>query len=167
MAKTKKTYIYASSRQFKTKPAVAGQFLENIRKRDGMIEPEIVVEDSRPVGKGLHDDLEWDNAIAGQLHRIEQAKRVIRSVVVLVEDQDTGKETKEIAYVSVGNMEHKSSYTSMTEALKDDEIMDQIFQDALAQLRGWHKRFGKIKELAEAAVHVKEALDAMPKKVAV
>ena len=53
----------------------------------GRLTPESVVEAARDASSPLHEHFNWNNESAAHSHRIEQARRLIRSIrVVIVED---------------------------------------------------------------------------------
>ncbi len=165
MAKAKNnevtSWAYTQTR-FPVEPEVAGKTLEAIRKRDGGLNPEIVVEDARPKNAPLHPAFEWDNATAGQQYRVIQARQMIRSVVCIRENTDTGKKVEEIRYVSIGNLEHKSKYTTTIEALSDEEMKHQVMKDARAQMLGIQRRCQRIEDMAESMELLRQSIDAIP-----
>jgi hypothetical protein len=55
---------------------------EVLYERNGKLTPELVVDAARPQRSALHDYFEWDDAIAGEAFRREQARHLIKSVRV-------------------------------------------------------------------------------------
>ena len=54
--------------------------LTAIYQQRGILTPELVVDESRAPDAPLHDRFEWDDAIAGEAYRRDQAHRMIQSV---------------------------------------------------------------------------------------
>lgn len=76
--------------------AETSEILEQLRlENDGKLIPDDVVEAAGEVSHPLHDYFEWDDDKAGHQHRLWQARVLIRSVRVTVEDR------KVPAYVNV------------------------------------------------------------------
>ncbi len=60
---------------------------------DGSILAQDVVDAARPEGSPLHSHFTWDDSIAADAYRVEQARRLIRSYKVhVVSDKASGKE---------------------------------------------------------------------------
>jgi hypothetical protein len=77
----------------------AGEELDRIQVRDGKIEAPVVVEEARPSDAPLHPAFEWNNKMAAEQYRLQQARHLIRAVHVIVEEN--GKAHAEPEYVSV------------------------------------------------------------------
>jgi hypothetical protein len=57
--------------------------LQNIYNDRGGLTPALVVDEARPVKSALHSRFEWDDTVAGEKWRLEQAAELIRSVKVV------------------------------------------------------------------------------------
>lgn len=69
-------------------PQVTGEALADIReRRDGKLDPQDVVDVARH-DNALHGAFEWDDSVAGEAFRRDQARNLIRAVVILVEELD-------------------------------------------------------------------------------
>lgn len=55
-----------------------------LRLNQNRLTPDLVLEDARNKNSPLHDIFEWNNAIAAQKYRLDQARELIRSVKVEV-----------------------------------------------------------------------------------
>lgn len=134
---------------------VAGAELERIRVlHNGRLESEMVVEAARDAASPLHPAFEWNDAIAAGAYRIEQAKYLIRSIeVVLDEDQD---QRPMRAFVSVVRDEDRS-YTSVGHAMADPDLRRQVLIGALRELEAWRERYAELVELAKVFAAIEEA----------
>jgi hypothetical protein len=68
----------------------AGSELDRIRRRDGTIRPDVVVDEARPEEAPLHPAFEWRDPVAAEQWREHQAStliRVVRVVPVPVEER--------------------------------------------------------------------------------
>jgi hypothetical protein len=74
--------------------------LENLYKRVGKLTPQLVVDEARNKTHPLHDHFEWDDAVAAELHRLEQARSLIRKVKIKYLDADEQRQEVR-AFVSV------------------------------------------------------------------
>lgn len=126
----------------------AGEVLERIYSRDGVIEPEVIVRESEAPSAPLHNCFEWDNEKAAHKYRITQAQGIIRAIVA-VEDTNTAQETR--AFVSVDREYHPVSVV-----IRNPEKRDVMLQNALCELRWFERKYQALKELAPVFNAVKE-----------
>lgn len=149
-------YQWKSEARLKIDPQVAGEELERIRTWDnGRLDAKSVVEVSRDPGAPLHPAFEWDDAKAAEGFRVEQAKYMIRMIVVSPEPEK--EEAKPIrAFVSVVRDEDRS-YTSVSHAMADPELRRQVLLTALRELEAWRDRYAELVELANVFAVIEEA----------
>lgn len=75
--------------------------LQTIRAAHGLLTPALVVDAARPAEHPLHGHFQWDDGIAAEAWRREQARKLIRSVRVTY-SAGTGAETHSVrAYHAV------------------------------------------------------------------
>jgi len=130
----------------------AGQALEEMVRRRGILTPGIVVEESRPEDAPLHDEFEWDDAIAAQQYREHQARYIIRSVVVEMPNRDDRLVRAFVSVVpdsdSAPKMGVGQVYVRTTDALADEMLRKQVLKRALGELEAWQRRYEDLEELA-------------------
>lgn len=117
------------------------------RKNDGLLKPEIVVEESRPATAPLHSRFEWNDSVAGQQYRIWQARQLIRvSIEVLKGTEETCK-----VFVSLtpDREEEAGGYRVMTQVLSHTQMRAQLLKDALDELEVFREKYRQLKELAK------------------
>ena len=133
----------------------AGEELERIRTRhNGRLEPEWVVHEAKAKRNPLHDLFEWDDNVAAQNYRVDQARGVIRSIDVVVEEVEAPKPVR--AFVSVWRGSDRS-YTSVSHAMSDPKLRQQVLAEALASLEAWRKRYAELEELADVFAVIDKA----------
>jgi len=62
---------------------VIGEVLQGIAEREGRVNPQAVVDEARPEGSRIHDHFEWDDSVAAEAHRKQQARQLVRQVVIV------------------------------------------------------------------------------------
>lgn len=62
--------------------------LEAVRARHGRLTPDVVLDDAREPGHPLHSRFEWNDSVAAERYRREQAHELIRSVRVTYRPSD-------------------------------------------------------------------------------
>ena len=152
-------YQWKEGSHAKVDPQIAGEELERIRVRhNGRLESELVVEAAQDEANPLHTAFEWDNAVAADAYRLDQARYLIRSIEVVVQETAEAKPVR--AFVSVVRDEDRS-YTSVAHALSDPELRRQVLMGALSELEAWRKRHAELVELAEVFASIDQARDAI------
>lgn len=130
----------------------AGEEIERIRTRqNGRLEPQDIVAASRDPEATLHPVFEWDDAVAAEAYRVDQARYVIRSLVVQISKAPDAPPVR--AFVSV-TRDTDRSYTSTTHALADPDLRQQVLERALAELQSWRRRYSELVELAQVFAQI-------------
>lgn len=151
--KAKTTYRWAAGKRFNVPAPAAGAAIEAIRAEYGNVTPAAVVDAARSARHPLHKAFNWDDTEAAQKWREHQARMLIGSIRLVVEE-DTGP-TERIAYVSITSRELGRGYVRSADAMRDPEYRQESITEALAALNGWRERYGHLTDLAE----VFEAVD--------
>ena len=71
----------------------AGSELDRIRRRDGTIRPDVVVDEARPEEAPLHPAFEWRDPVAAEQWREHQARTLIKVVRVVPADANESQVT--------------------------------------------------------------------------
>ena len=125
----------------------AGNELQRIYERDGVIEPETVVAESQTPSAPLHSCFEWDDEKAAHKYRITQAQTIIRSIVVAEE----AKQPETRAFVSV-----EREYHPVSIVIRNPEKRDVLLQNALNELRWFERKYNTLQELSNVFAAIKE-----------
>lgn len=120
---------------------VAGEELNRIYERDGIIEPEIVVLESESNSAPLHNCFEWDNAKAAHKYRITQAQNIIRAIVTIEETEQTSVETR--AFVNV-----QREYHPISVVMRSEEKQNLLLKKAIEELKWFEKKYNSLRELS-------------------
>lgn len=140
---------------------LVGKAFEAIEQRDGNITPARVVDEARPENAPLHPAFEWDDTVAAETYRMEQAKYLIRMLVVtdvhpeqtepvrglvsvIIKPADEEEDAGEWKWPGAG----KQCYVSTARALQDDVWRRQVLRQALWELSCWERRYQHLEELA-------------------
>ena len=153
-ATASRTHRWKSGSRFPVRPAVAAAALDAIaRASAGAVTPAAVVDAARSTRHPLHRCFTWDDTVAAERWREQQARVLIGAVRVIVEDG--GKGASQVAFLSVNVRDAGRAYMASTVVLSDDDYREQALAEALAALNGWRRRHRHLNELAE----VFEAID--------
>lgn len=126
----------------------AGEELERIYKRDGIITPEKVLEDNTEAGTPLHDCFEWDDTAAAYKYRVKQAKEIIQTIVTA---SDSAPQLPPVrAFVSVSRDFHPIKIV-----LDDKEMKESLLSCAVSELKAFERKYSTLSELAEVFEAIK------------
>jgi hypothetical protein len=121
-------------------PQRIGEALEQIGKL-GEIKPQAIVDAARkdPV---LHPHFEWDDGVAGELHRRSQARSLVSSLRV-ERIAANGQTVAAPAFISLPGLEKDSglSYQPLDVVESSATLQRQMLTQALGDLRSWTHRY--------------------------
>lgn len=133
---------------------VVGEQFEAIEKRDGSLTKKAVVEAARPEDSPMHSLFEWDDAVAGELYRENQAGYYIRTleVEIVPVGGKSGKAVTMRGFVNVApvmkNMpESKGTYINTQRAIQTPDTYMIVLERAKNELRMFREKYRDIKEL--------------------
>ena len=129
----------------------AGEELQRIcDDYGGELDPHDVVDKSRPEEAVLHPCFEWRDEVAAELYRTDQARGIIRCIVVVKEDEPQ-KNVRAFHHVT-------ANYEPIKTVVNDKEKLSQLLKNARSELNAFRVKYRMLKELAP----VFEAIDNLP-----
>ncbi len=145
-------------------PTAAHKRTEKIRKsKGGILVPKDVVDDARPEDAILHPAFEWDNDAAAEMYRENQARSLLRNIV-LIEKEEGADRSPEPIYINVRAVnDEPRGYRRVVDVAEDDELRQTVLQDLAVGLTAWKQRIvrfadlGAVQEKLEELAEVIEA----------
>jgi len=127
-------------------------------KEDGVISPEKVVDAARPKTSPLHDYFIWDDGEAARQYRLEQARRLIRVVVDVIELPDKSQREVRVFVSLPSDRNADGGYRVMAQVLESEDKKKEMLEDALRELIRLRDKYDMLKELSS----VFKAIDKLP-----
>jgi hypothetical protein len=125
---------------------VAQAELERIQAANGRLDAHMVVRESRPQGAPLHQAFEWDDVVAAERYRTEQAQHLIRAIVKI----GTAKEPECRTWVLVRRPEEKETeYLPVRVVVQDSDLFADAMQRLKQQLQGAQKSIQELRNLTK------------------
>src|SRR5262245_37104228 len=122
-------------------PDDAGRSVEKLIRKHGEARPEDLVRAARDSAHPLNTFFQWDNAKAAHEHRLEQARYVLRAIVVV-----PAAEARPVrAFV---NVERAGGWKPIEMVLANPTTRDLLLTQALAELRAFERKFNALTEIA-------------------
>lgn len=117
-----------------------------IRERHGALTPQVVVDTARDPHHPLHSRFEWDDGVAAELHRREQARALIRKVRITYREATETEAARTVrAFHAVPN-ENGMAYEPIEEVV-NDPIKTQILMNSMArEWKAMRRRYGHFQE---------------------
>lgn len=107
--------------------------------------PENIVNLARDESTELHKCFQWDDSIAAENWRKQQARQVCQSLTVIVE---TGEE-KAQAYRVIEHDPVAKAYIPIVFTVRNQDEYSNLLRQAKAELKSFKARYAKLAELSE------------------
>lgn len=154
-------FSWKPNSRISVKPADAYTELRKVYERDHAVKPESVVEAASDPDSKLHPAFEWDDTEAAREYREQQARHLMRSLVVTYRKSD-GELTPPIrAFVKLVSSADDPALDEPTEEavqprvyLPIRQVMDEAehrrryTRQALSELIVWRRRYREIEQFA-------------------
>lgn len=132
---------------------VAGEELDRIYQENGKLEPSKIVEESRLETAPLHKCFEWNDEVAAEKYRENQAQTIIRMITTVVET-DNKKPVEVRAFVSTEN-----DYEPITVVLNSEDKKMALLDDAKRELKMFINKYETLSELCGIISAIQSFLD--------
>lgn len=138
--------------------------LEAIRlKNGGLLTEEAILNVAKAKSHPLHSEFTWDNTAAAKLWRLEEARRLIRSVYITLESPKHAPVSVR-AYASLpSDREAAGGYRAIQDVLADKDLRKELLAAALSELEAFKRRYSNLAQLAPVFI----ALETVKTKQAV
>ena len=154
MNKTETEYTFAAADNgvlTDNQAQFVGPELLRIKREREVVKASIVVDTARPQDALLHSFFTWDDGKAAELYREDEARHLIRSVLIIKVGQEEIEPVR--AFVSVRAVRGEKrfegqGYITTLQAVSEPKYRDQVLEEARKELVGWRKRYVALKEFA-------------------
>jgi len=127
-------------------PAITSELARIAEENNGVLLPKAVVEAARSQNSPLHSWFEWDDSVAAEAYRLEQARYLIR---ITVEYPIPGEVVSTRMFVSLTPDRKESGYRRTITVLSDTAFRKQMLADALADMQRFEQKYIHLKELVD------------------
>lgn len=120
-----------------------------IREQHGLLTPRLVVETARDPNHPLHPKFEWDDSIAGESYRRQQAAELIRSVKVAYLPPGDGPKTDVRAFHAIKDPVRGHVYDPVNEIVEDPVARQLLLRDMERDWRALKARWERFAEFVD------------------
>ena len=132
-------------------PTVAGREIEKLmRQYGGNLKAEHVLDAARDPKNPLHPCFEWDDSVAAEKFRLEQAGYLVRHLRVEI-PQGAGQEIHVRPFLSTPNVDGRSRYVTRRAAFRNPSVMAEVVDAASELLDGAAERLREVRGLEAEA----------------
>lgn len=122
------------------------KYIAKLEDNEGRITPERLVESATPEDDPAHDLFEWDDAKAGQQHRLAQARQYLKKVEFIRHIGTT--EVKTVKYVRDPDRQpREQGYRALDKIQTDEDAAHAMLADEFARARAVLTRARKLAQV--------------------
>lgn len=131
---------------------IAGEELARIQQQHGELKPPTIVDEARPKDALLHPAFEWDDFVAAELHRQDQARHLIRAVQVVKENNEP-----QSVYVHINKT---GSYLPIETVVTREDLYEDAYRAACSRINEAQKALAELERLAatKQKTHIANAM---------
>ncbi len=137
-------YKWKSNSRVKVKVNAAADEINRIIKARGYITPPILLAEAKKERNPLHSCFEWNDTVAANMYREQQAGYIIRSIETVI-DVGEDESIRIRAFQSVVK-EDDTVYVTVQQARQTPELWEQVVAKALLEIHNWRETYKNIKE---------------------
>jgi len=151
----KTTYKF-KNRMFKISAKAVGERLSELYQKNGFITRKIVLDDAKDNDSPIHLGFDWNDKVAAENWRLEQAGQLIRNLIITVEKPDDKGETKKVEVRVFHNIrddnnpynkESNSRYIIVNDIMNDPHASDYLLQKAFSDMVAYREKYSNLNEL--------------------
>lgn len=146
------TYEFSAGNH-KVSAQVVGEMIDELSSNGTEVTPALLVDLSRDQDSPLHKEFEWDDTVAAEKYRQEQARLLISHIRIVKED-DPEQDIKVRAFVSAPG--RNSVYVPLQTALGKDEYREHLLKQARNDCVVFLAKYRTLTELAGVTDAMKE-----------
>jgi len=135
-------YKWKPGSHHKVSAQIAGEVCKSLEE-EGRLTAADLVEESRPEDAPLHEEFEWDDSIAAEEYRKQQARVLIATVVEVVSPEIVPTR----AFFNIVHQE--ANYESINVIIQDEDKRKALLNKAIRELRAFEIKYSTLLELCD------------------
>jgi hypothetical protein len=120
--------------------------LEAIRTKHGKLTPTLVLDEARDPSHPLHDRFEWDDEVAGEAWRLEQARVLIVKVRYRFEDEKGKKQNVRRFYALRASDADEYDYEDIESIMADAFRRKLLLNEMQRRIDELVRQYGQLQE---------------------
>lgn len=150
-------YSYRRGFNFKVPAQIVGETLEELAQ-NGELTSLSFLDASRPEESPTHNLFEWDDSIAAERYRLQQATVAINSIEVQIINEANATVMPQAAFVNVISKapSRPGSFAPIEIALSDENMRSTLLLNALNELKSFRRKYNQLSELTDVFLEIKK-----------
>ena len=153
-------YRWGDRRSYAVDPNVAGKVMEDLAAKEGLTAQNLV-KASRPEDAPLHGCFEWDDRIAADHYRENQARHIITAIEV-VRDEGRAEEKEKPVVIQAFHAlrtDEVEGYEHIETIMSDEEKKERLMQLAKRDMGIFKDKYSELKRLSKVFSAMDEILE--------
>lgn len=126
-----------------------GKELEELENSLDSLDTKNIVNFAKDEKSELHKCFEWDDKVAGEKYRLQQANQILTSISIVSKEEDSKPEVVR-AFVNIKDSEdNERKFKNIAKVLENEDEYSQIKKKAYDDLVRCKDRYSKIIELSD------------------
>lgn len=134
------TYQWKPGARIRANAQVAGEMCQ-LLERNGLLSAKNLLDANRPEDAPLHSEFEWDDSIAAESWREQQARTIINSLIVKVDQAEPVR-----AFFKIENA--GNAYQAIETILSAEDKTQKLLTVALGELNALMHKYQTIEKLS-------------------
>ena len=132
-------YQFKTGAMYKVEAKVAAEVMNEL-EAEGKLSAKELVNVSRPDDAPLHDEFEWDDEIAGEKWREQQARVMIASVTIIHEDLPQKEPIRAYFHIE----QNQPNYERIETIIKQEDRTEMLIKMAKKELAAFKAKYSGI-----------------------
>ncbi len=147
------SFVWKAGTQFPVDAQIAVDTIHGLQKSLGKcsITAKELLDASRGTDAPLHSCFEWNDSVAAEKYRVEQARHIISSIEIRFVETDTPEHFKQTRYLlNIAPVAPKSQgqFVTVDVAFSNEQYRAAILKNAFRELRAFQTKYRKYQELS-------------------
>lgn len=140
-------YEFKKASQIRADAQKTGELCKQLENTVGLTAKNLL-DASRDENALLHNEFEWDNEIAAEKYRENQARHIINCLVVVSEEEPEAEPVRVFCKVEDNS---GSTYRSVATVIQQPDLYSQLLESAIKDLCVFKKKYETLKNEARLA----------------
>ena len=119
---------------------------------EGHLTPHATVDAARDPRHALHPHFEWNDEVAAEAYRLDQARSIIRMIRI----EDTGRDKDPPAFLSISEGKAGTSYRTYKDVIDSLELQDAVPRAAERDLKAFEDRYKALSDICDIVREARE-----------
>lgn len=148
-------YTFKAGSRIRASAQAAGEMCEELAA-SGALTPKRLLDANRDEDAPLHDEFEWDDGVAAEKYRENQAAHIIRCITVKVET-----ETQTATRAFVRATEISCEYLPISVVMKDPKLTEALLREARRDMETFIEKYQALEALTLVLADMNSVLKRM------